>query len=242
MTTTELVFRQDAYARSCAATVAAVDGNRVSLDRTVFYPTGGGQPGDIGTLSWEGQSARVAEAVKGEAPDSVVHVLADGDPVPAPGTAVTAEVDWERRHRLMRMHTTMHLVCSLVEGSVTGGQVGEAKSRLDFNIPARAVDKTELTDALNARIAAALPVEADWIDEATLDDNPDLVRTMSVKPPRGAGRIRVIRIGSAEAPADFQPCGGTHVRNTGEIGVVEVTKIENKGKQNRRIHIALVEA
>ena len=237
---TEQVFRIDAYANSCPASVVAVRGGRLQLDRTVFYPTGGGQPGDVGTLSWDGTTVRIADTVKGDGPDDVVHVLADDAQGPAPGTPVTAAIDWDRRYRLMRMHTTLHLLCALVDGSVTGGQVGEAKSRLDFNIPTGAVDKAALTDALNARIAAELTVEADWIDAATLAANPELVRTMSVRPPAGAGRVRVIRIGSRDAPVDFQPCGGTHVANTREIGAVEVNKIENKGKQNRRITVTLV--
>ena len=237
---TEAVFRTDAYAQSCDAAVVAADQDGVVLTRSVFYPTGGGQPGDIGTLSWDGQTAAVVDTVKGP-DDTIVHKLAPDNPIPPPGTSVMATIDWDRRYRFMRMHTTMHLVCSLVEGSVTGGQVGEIKSRLDFNIPAGAVDKDALTAALNEQVVAALPVEPDWIDEATLEAQPDLVRTMSVRPPSGAGRVRVIRIGDREAPADFQPCGGTHVRNTQEIGAVAVSKIENKGKQNRRIQVTLVD-
>ena len=238
---TEQVFRTDPYARDCPAMVVAVDGATLRLDRTVFYPTGGGQPGDVGTLSWDGATARVVDTVKGDGAEDVVHILAADAPTPAPGTSVTAAIDWDRRHRLMRMHTTLHLLCALVDGSVTGGQVGEDRSRLDFNIPTGAVDKATLTQALNARIADALPVEDDWIDEATLAANPDLVRTLSVRPPAGAGRVRVIRVGRRDAPIDFQPCGGTHVANTAEIGAVAVTKIENKGKQNRRITVTLVD-
>jgi misacylated tRNA(Ala) deacylase len=237
---TELVFRADPYAARCEATVAAVDPSGVRLDRTVFYPTGGGQPGDVGALVLaDGTRVPVAAAVKGEAEDDVVHVLADGAPAPALGTAVTAEIDWERRHRLMRMHSCMHLLCATVEGGVTGGQVGADRGRLDFDLPDTALDKEAITAAINRLIEEDHPVEERWIDEAELEANPDLVRTMSVKPPIGSGRVRVIAIGGGAV--DLQPCGGTHVRRTGEIGRIAVGKIENKGKHNRRINLVFAE-
>ena len=238
---TELVFRDAPYQRDCTATVVSAADGRVVLDRTVFYPNGGGQPGDQGTLTWQNGAASVVDTIKGDGPDTVVHIVSDDTPLPRPGDVVRAEIDWGRRHRLMRMHTTLHLLCSLVEGDVTGGQVGLEKSRLDFNIPAGTVDKAELTHALNQRIQAGHPVVPDWIDDDTLAARPELVRTMSVKPPAGSGRVRTIRIGPAEAPVDLQPCGGTHVLDTAEIGAVAVTKIENKGKQNRRINVALID-
>jgi misacylated tRNA(Ala) deacylase len=232
----ELIFRDDAYARSCAATVTAVDARGIRLDRTVFYATGGGQPGDTGVLRRaDGSTIAIADAVKGEAPDEVIHVLAPGAALPAVGETLTAEIDWERRHRLMRMHTCLHLLCSVVTGDVTGGQVGDGKGRLDFNVPGDALDKDAIAARLNALIAEAHRVTPRWISDEELSQRPELVRTMSVKPPAGMGRVRLLEIDGV----DLQPCGGTHVRNTAEIGRVEITKIENKGKQNRRINIAL---
>ncbi|NNG03879.1 MAG: alanyl-tRNA editing protein [Inquilinus sp.] len=236
------LFRDDAYLRRCTATVTAVDGNAIALDRTVFYPTGGGQPGDAGRLAWPGGEARIVDARKGDGPDAVLHIAEEGAALPPPGTEVEAEIDWERRHRHMRMHTAMHLLCSLVEGDVTGGQVGVAKSRLDFNVPAAALDKEAITAALNRLVDADLPVTPRWIDDAELAARPELVRTMSVKPPSGHGRVRLLQIGADDAPADLQPCGGTHVARTGEIGRVVVSKIENKGRQNRRVNIVLADA
>ncbi|MSO77148.1 MAG: alanyl-tRNA editing protein [Alphaproteobacteria bacterium] len=234
----QLVFRDDAYAKSCAATVVAVDGRGVRLDRTVFYPTGGGQPGDSGLLRLAGGGTlAVTDAIKGDGPDDVIHVLAEGMAPPAPGTAVTAEIDWARRHRHMRMHTALHLLCAVVPRGVTGGQIGDGKGRLDFDIQDTVLDKEAITAELNARIAADRPVTPSTIAEAELAANPELVRTMSVKPPSSIGEVRVIEIEGV----DLQPCGGTHVRRTGEIGRVVVTKIENKGKRNRRVNLAFAE-
>ena len=232
----QLIFRDDAYQRSCEATVTAVDSRGIRLDRTVFYATGGGQPGDSGVLRRaDGSTIAIADAVKGEAPDEVVHVPAPGAALPEPGEKVTAEIDWERRHRLMRMHTCLHLLCSVVTGDVTGGQVGDGKGRLDFNVPGEALDKDAITAKLNQLIAEGHAVTPCWISDEDLANRPELVRTMSVKPPSGMGRARLLEIDGV----DLQPCGGTHVRNTAEIGRVEITKIENKGKQNRRVNIAL---
>lgn len=230
------IFRDNAYERDCRAKVTAVDGSRVRLDKTVFYPMGGGQPGDTGRLIWsDGTVSTVVDTRKAEDGGDIDHVLADDAPIPPTGTDLTAEIDWNRRHRHMRMHTALHLLCSLVEGEVTGGQIGADKSRLDFNIPAGSVDKLELTEKLNALVLADHPVRSIWISDEDLARRDDLVRTMSVKPPTGDGRVRLLEI----AGVDLQACGGTHVARTGEIGTVEVTKIENKGKQNRRINIAL---
>jgi len=237
---TELVFRTDAYARETAARVVAVGEQGVLLDRTVFYAQAGGQPGDMGVLRWDGGEMAVANAVKGPE-DTVLHQAAAGAALPPVGAEVSAVLDWNRRYRHMRMHTAMHLLCSLIPGAgVTGGQVGADRSRLDFDLsdpPA----KEWLTERLNALIAADHPVGERWISDAELDANPSLVRTMSVQPPRGGGRIRLVRIGDESAPVDLQPCGGTHVRRTGEIGRVEATKLENKGKQNRRVYLVLGE-
>jgi misacylated tRNA(Ala) deacylase len=236
---TELVYREDAYARDISARVLAATPEGVVLDRTNFYARAGGQPGDLGVLRWAGGEMAVADAVKGPE-DTVLHVPVPGAAPPAVGAEVTAVLDWPRRHRLMRMHTTLHLLCSLIPGAgVTGGQIGADKSRLDFDLPDPPT-KEALTEGLNALIAANHPVTERWISEEELDANPGLVRTLSVQPPRGSGRIRLVRIGGEDAPVDLQPCGGTHVRATGEIGRVEVAKIENKGRANRRVSILLV--
>lgn len=233
--TTELVFRTDAYARSCESRIVAADERGIRLDRTVFYPMGGGQPGDIGVLRLaDGGVISIVDTVKGDEPDEVIHRPTDGTVPPPAGTVVTAEIDWERRHRLMRMHTCLHLLCAVVSGDVTGGQVGDGKGRLDFNLPDTRLDKDAITAELNRLIREDHPVRPRWISDEELAAQPELVRTMSVKPPTGHGRVRLLDIEGV----DLQPCGGTHVARTGEIGPVVVTKIENKGKQNRRINIA----
>jgi misacylated tRNA(Ala) deacylase len=235
---TELMFRDDAYARSCAARVVAADERGIRLDRTVFYPTGGGQPGDTGVLRLaSGGTIAIVDTAKGDGPDDVIHVAAPGA-VPQPGTEVTAEIDWERRHRLMRMHTCLHLLCAVVPGAVTGGQVSDGRGRLDFDVPGSSLDREAIAARLNQLIAAGHPVAPRWITDAELDARPELVRTMSVKPPSGAGRVRVMEIGGPDGAVDLQPCGGTHIRNTAEIGPVTIAKIENKGRQNRRIIVA----
>lgn len=237
---TETLFRDDAYVREVTARVVSADATGIVTDRSNFYPRAGGQPGDGGVLRWANGQALVTEAAKGEG-DVILHRLAEGSPLPAPGDTVTLSLDWQRRHRHMRMHTTLHLLCSLIPGAgVTGGQIGADKSRLDFDL-AEPPTKESLTERLNALIAQNHAITESWITDAELDANPGLVRTLSVQPPRGAGRVRLVRIGTMEAPVDLQPCGGTHVRSTMEIGRVEVLKLENKGRQNRRISIALVE-
>jgi misacylated tRNA(Ala) deacylase len=232
---TELLFRDDAYARSCPARVTTVDERGIRLDRTVFYPTGGGQPGDTGRLVLtSGAAIDIVATIKGELPDEVIHVPAPGMSLPEVGTEAAAEIDWRRRHRLMRMHTCLHLLCSLVPGAVTGGQVADGRGRLDFDVPGSSLDKAAIAARLNALIGGAYRVAPCWIGDAELAARPELVRTMSVKPPAGAGQVRLIEI----AGVDLQPCGGTHVANTAEIGPVAVTRIESKGRQNRRIIVA----
>ncbi len=238
---TEELFREDAYLEECSATILSVnDRGGIILDRTVFYPTGGGQPGDRGMLHLpDGSTIAIATTVKDRETGEIVHVPEEGAMRPAPGTAVMARIDVERRRRLMRVHTAMHVMCALVPFPVTGGQVGEEGGRLDFAIEdASAVDKERLTEEMNRIITEDHPVRAVWIAEEELDANPDLVRTMSVKPPRGMGRVRVIEIGE-NGCIDRQPCGGTHVAHTGEIGRVRVTKMEKKGRLNRRIRFLL---
>jgi misacylated tRNA(Ala) deacylase len=240
MTQTTALFREDAYAEGNSAIVIESSEAGVILDRSVFYPRAGGQPGDTGTLLWEGNEMPIADTIK--APDgSALHVPAPGAAIPPVGAKVTARLDFARRHRHMRMHTTLHLLCAAMPGIyATGNQIGAEKSRLDFDLP-EPPTKEWVTERLNELIAGDHPIGERWITEAELDANPGLVRTLSVQPPRGAGQVRLVRIGTEEAMVDLQPCGGTHVRRTGEIGRVEVTKIENKGKQNRRIHIMLAE-
>ena len=232
---TDELFRDDSYLRSCDACVVEVnDRGGIILDRTVFYYTGGGQPGDTGTLSWDGGAVRFGTTIQIEG--DIIHVPEEGQALPTAGTRVRAEIDWDRRHRLMRMHTSMHLLCSIVPCGVTGGQVGEEKSRLDFDVGDHSLDKEALTEELNRLVTEDHPLETMWITDAELDQNPELVRTMSVQPPRNAGRVRLVKIGDA---VDLQPCGGTHIARTGEIGRLRVGKIENKGARNRRVNIHL---
>jgi misacylated tRNA(Ala) deacylase len=233
--TERLFLDQPTLARADAIVVSSAP-EGIVLDRTIFYARGGGQPGDTGMLWWEGGEAAIADTIKGDG-EAILHVPAAEAMLPPAGTAVSAEIDWDRRHKLMRMHTAMHLLCSLIKGAaVTGGSVGADRSRLDFDLP-NPPPKEEIEAGLNALIAADYPVRIEWVDESVLDTDPGLVRTMSVQPPRGTGRLRLMRIGEGEL-VDLQPCGGTHVSRTGEIGPIRVVKIENKGKQNRRIIIA----
>ncbi len=223
---------------SAPATVLESGPGGVVLDRTPFYPRSGGQPGDAGHLVWPNGRLAVAEATKGEG-ERILHVSADGEPTPDVGSVLEAQIDWPRRFAHMRMHTALHLLCSLLPGAaVTGGQIGAERSRLDFDLP-DAPDKEALENGFAALVAADHPVSAEWVDADVLDSNPGLVRTLSVQPPRGTGRLRLVRIGAAGDPVDLQPCGGTHVASTGQVGRMQVLKIEKKGRQNRRIAIGL---
>jgi misacylated tRNA(Ala) deacylase len=235
-----MLFRSDAYARSCDAEVVAInDRGGIVLDRTVCYASAGGQPGDTGTLSWNGGTCPIAATVYDADKTTIVHVPPADATAPAVGTSVSLVLDWETRHRHMRVHTALHLLCSLVKWPVTGGQIGAEEGRLDFDITdMTGIDKETLTAALNALVDADHPVTTRWISDAELEAQPHLVRTMSVKPPMGTGKVRLVAIGE-DGSVDLQPCGGTHVARTGEIGRLAVVKIENKGKQNRRIRVAL---
>ena len=235
---TDCLFRKDSYLKDCEATVVAIapDGG-VVLDRTVFYAASGGQPADRGSLAANGANFAVANVVFTDpGKTEIAHVPAPGSPALAAGDTVTAAIDWPIRHARMRMHTALHLLSAVLPYPVTGGSIGETESRLDFDIPEAGLDKDAITAKLAEMIAADAAVTSRWITDAELEANPGLVKTMSVKPPMGTGRVRLIEI----AGLDLQPCGGTHVRSTGEIGAVRVTQIEKKGKQNRRVRIALV--
>ncbi len=236
---TECLFRDDAYAKTCEARVIArTEQGGIVLDRTVFYATSGGQPGDSGTLTKTGGAQiPIATAVYIDAAKSeIAHVPAPGEPGLEVGDTVTAAIDWGKRHARMRMHTALHLLSAVLPYAVTGGSVGESESRLDFDIPEAGLDKDPITAKLNDMIGSNAAVTSRWISDEELAANPGLVKTMSVKPPMGTGRVRLIEI----AGLDLQPCGGTHVRSTAEIGKVQVTQIEKKGKQNRRVRIALI--
>jgi misacylated tRNA(Ala) deacylase len=232
---TDLLFRSDAYTRSCEATVVGInDRGGILLDRTVFYANAGGQPGDKGSIN----GTTIATTVYDES-KNVVHVPAEGQSLPAVGDIVTAELDWTHRYRIMRCHTLMHLLCATVPFPVTGSAITDDGGRIDFDIPEGQIpDKTALSDKINTLITEDHPVSTRLISEEELDANPHLVRTMFVRPPRGSGQVRLVLIGD-EGKVDLQPCGGTHVARTGEIGPITVVKIENKGKINRRIRLAL---
>lgn len=234
---TEPLFRDDAYVREAPGRVTGhTDGGGVMLAASLFYPTGGGQPGDSGLLRWPSGEMVVATTVKGEG-EEIVLVPAEGAVLPPVGTDVTQVLDWARRNRLMRMHTALHLLSVVLPFPVTGGSVGEEKGRLDFAMEQPPEDKAAVEAALNALIARDLAVTESWITDEELAANPGLVKTMSVQPPKGAGRVRLIRIGSDTEQVDLQPCGGTHVARTGEIGPMRLGKVEKKGKLNRRVSI-----
>lgn len=230
---TEPLFQQDAYLRQCQARVVESGPDGVVLERSVFYPLGGGQPGDTGLLkAADGREWHVADTRKAEG-GRILHKLEEGTAPPVVGEMVEAAIDWDRRHAHMRMHTALHLLGSVLRYGVTGGQIGAQKSRLDFDTQEE-IDKDRVAAEVNALIAANHPVRSRWITDEELDLQPELIRTMSVQPPRGVGRIRLLDI----ADVDLQPCGGTHVVTTGEIGAVVVTKVESKGRRNKRVYIA----
>ncbi|MCV2869121.1 alanyl-tRNA editing protein [Defluviimonas sp. WL0002] len=238
---TEPLFRADAYLRESTGRVLAhTPEGGVILDRTIFYPTSGGQPGDCGFLVHDGARLEIETAVKGEG-DAIVLVPATSGPLPPVGGEVLQRIDWDRRLRHMRVHTALHLLSVVIPLPVTGGQIGTEKGRLDFMMPEPPTDPSAIEAALNDLIALDLPVSDDWITDEQLLANPGLVKTMSVQPPMGQGRVRLVRIGLAENQVDLQPCGGTHVARTKEIGRVTLGKIENKGKQNRRVNLYLTD-
>jgi misacylated tRNA(Ala) deacylase len=236
---TKLLFLEDAYLREATVVVEAItDEGGIVLDQSLFYATSGGQPGDSGALSWANGEIEIATAVKGDG-GKIVLVPAEPSSLPAPGTTVTQQISWDRRFRHMRVHTALHLLSVVIPLPVTGGSIGSDKGRLDFNMPDALENKTEVQETLQKLIDCNFAVHDEWISEEELEANPSLVKTMSVAPPRGAGRIRLVRIGEGANTADLQPCGGTHVALTHEIGQIRLGKIEKKGRQNRRVYLHL---
>jgi misacylated tRNA(Ala) deacylase len=234
--TTELLFRDDAYLARARARVLAVHERGIELDRTIFYPLGGGQQGDTGVLLRDsGEHIAIVDTRKGDAIESVLHLPAPGMPLPEPGEVLRLEIDWERRYSLMRLHTALHVMSCVVVAPVTGGNISPEKARLDFDIDMSLLDAEKIERETNQLIARGVSTQTVWITDEELDARPDLVKTMSVQPPRGAGRVRLLRIPGI----DLQPCGGTHVKNIAEIGGIRVLKIRSEGKRNKRVEIAL---
>lgn len=231
-----MLFRDDAYLKTATARVVAVNDRGIELDRTIFYPLGGGQPGDTGALVRAGgERIAIIDTRKGEVPDSVVHIPAPGTPRLEPGETLGLEIDWDRRYSLMRLHTALHVMSCVVVAPVSGGNIAPDKGRLDFDIDMNLLNAEAIEHGTNELIARGVATETVWITDEELDSRPELVKTMSVQPPRGAGRVRLLRI----PDIDLQPCGGTHVANIAEIGGIRVLKIRNEGKRNRRVEIAL---
>lgn len=236
--TTERLFYDDAYLQACEATVLRADERGILLDRTVFYPLGGGQPGDVGKLiTADGREVEVADTRKGIEAGEILHLAKAGAPALLAGEVVTARIDWDRRHHHMRMHTCLHVLSAVIPAGVTGGSVRYDSGRLDFDLPDQVLDRERIEARLNELIAGSHAVAPRWVSDEELAARADLVKTMSVKPPMGTGRVRLLEI----AGVDLQACGGTHVANTGEIGRVLVAKVENKGAHNRRVTVAFAQ-
>jgi misacylated tRNA(Ala) deacylase len=236
---TDPLFRKDAYLRTAPAMVTHLtDEGGIVLNQSIFYPNGGGQPGDSGWIDWDGNRMPIATAVKGTGAQ-IILVPSEAMALPPVGAHVTQVLDWDRRHRHMRLHTALHLLSVVIPYGVTGGQISTNHGRLDFDMPDAPQDRDALQQALNDYVALDARVSENWITRAELDANPHLVKTMAVQPPRGADDIRLVRIGTPEDPLDLQPCGGTHVTRTGEIGALRLGKIEKKGRQNRRVYLYL---
>lgn len=235
--TTELLFRDDAYLKTASARVVAVTERGIELDRTIFYPLGGGQPGDTGALlRANGERIAIADTRKGDTFDSVLHIPAPGMSQPEPGETLTLEIDWERRYSLMRLHTALHVMSCVVVAPVSGGNIAPERGRLDFDIDMSLLNAERIEHGTNELIARGIETQTVWITDEELESRPELVKTMSVQPPRGAGRVRLLQIPGI----DLQPCGGTHVRSIAEIGGIRVLKIRNEGKRNKRVEIGLV--
>lgn len=238
MTQTGALFRDDAYLREVSARVVAInERGGILLDRTIFYATSGGQPGDTGRLLREdGSVVAIAATINGQSKDEIIHVPAAGETLPEIGETLQLAIDWDRRHLLMRMHTACHLLTAVCPYPITGAAVGEEDSRIDFDIPDAGLTKEDVTKRLMELVAADHPVTTSWITDEDLAANPGLVKSKNVRPPSGTGRIRLVAIGT-DGQVDSQPCGGTHVRSTGEVGEIHIGKIEKKGRENRRFRI-----
>jgi misacylated tRNA(Ala) deacylase len=236
---TTALYLEDAYQREAHGIVVAItEEGGIVLDGSIFYPTGGGQPGDSGWLVWDGQRLPIATTVK--APGGAIALVpAEPQNLPDVGTHVTQVLDWERRHRHMRVHTMLHLLSVVVPFGVSGGQISARHGRLDFDMPDAPDDREGIEEALHSFVAADMRVIDRWITQAELDAAPELVKTMAVKPPKASDRVRLVQIGSGSTWVDVQPCGGTHVARTGEVGALLLGKIEKKGRQNRRIYVHL---
>lgn len=233
------LFRDDAYLKEAPASVVAInDLGGIVLDASIFYPTGGGQPGDVGRLNWDDGTCEIATTIKGDG-DQIILVPAERADLPPVGAAVTQSLDWDTRYRLMRVHTALHLLSVVIPLPVTGGAISAVKGRLDFDMPDHPGEKEELAAKLQELIDRDLDVTTDWIADAELEANPQMVKTMSVKPPMGSGKVRLVRIGAGDAQVDLQPCGGTHVARTSEIGQITIGKIEKKGRMNRRVNVLI---
>lgn len=231
-----MLFRDDAYLKTASARVLAMTERGIELDSTIFYPLGGGQPGDTGVLVRQsGERIAIVDTRKGDTIDSVLHLPAAGSVQLEPGEPVTLEIDWERRYALMRLHTALHVMSCVVVAPVSGGNIAPDKGRLDFDIDMNLLNAERIARATNELLARKIATETIWITDEELEARPELVKTMSVQPPRGAGRVRLLSIPGI----DLQPCGGTHVRNIAEIGAIRVVRIRNEGKRNKRVEIAL---
>jgi misacylated tRNA(Ala) deacylase len=233
------LFRDDAYLQSCEATVVAITEQGVVLDRTVFYPNGGGQVGDAGVMTLQnGEQLLIVDTRKGIEPDSIVHFLEADAVKPVIGDKVAVQLDWERRYKLMRLHSALHVMSCVVIAPVTGGNIAPDKARLDFDIDMTLLVAEAIEQGTNALIAKAVATQTQWITDEEMAARPELIKTMSVKPPSGAGKVRLLSIPGI----DLQPCGGTHVANISEIGGIKVTKIRSEGRQNKRVEIVLTAA
>ena len=231
------LFGEDAYLKEASAKIIGLSGeNGIILDRSIYYPTGGGQPGDTGSIVVNGDTFSVEETIKGEN-GNIILLLADGLNSLNIGDSVTQLLNWDVRYAHMKVHTALHLLSVVIPLPVTGGAITALKGRLDFNMPEAIENKDELTDKLNQLILADYEITESWISDEELHANPGLVKTMSVKPPTGAGRVRLVRIGNEETQVDLQPCGGTHVKRTSEIGMMHLGKMQKKGQINRRVNI-----
>ena len=228
---TKALYKDDAYLKSCTAIVVSTDQNAIVVNQTIFYPLGGGQPGDTGVTHWKDQTLKIVDTRRGDG-GNILHITEPDASLPEAGTQVIVTLDWDRRYAHMRMHTGLHLLGVVMPYAVTGGAIHANKSRLDFDLQ-DTVDKDKITEKLNELVEADHPVLTRWITDDELDSQPELIRTMSVKPPRGVGKIRLLEIPNV----DLQPCGGTHVSRTGEIGRLRVSKVEKKGRHNRRVHV-----